>query len=795
MQTLLPKLYGEYGRYINEFRQFPSVLDGCKIVERRLLYSTFLTAKDKRQKAAKVVGHCIGSFHPHGDCGRGTTKIPLLDGTVRTMHWLKKNYKDKEFWVYSCTPEGKIVPGRAHSPKVGHVTDVMYRITLDNGKTDDFTENHPFMMRNGTYTIAGKLKENDLLMPIEITEHGGYTYYKDSSSTKKEKVAIMVCKMFDENYNENMSAHHIDYNKKNDNPENIRSVTRQDHTRIHFSDPATRKKCVDSLRESWWGSKRQKNISRETANKNWSDENYRNHQSDVHKTAFDRIPRFKEKALKGLDKGRYEMYNPNGKFYNETKERNSNKIKDVNKKLPKIKIMRILKDMIDDDIEINEENYIEYRKSDKYYNYAKWNKISFYFGDINTAIDCAVNYNNHYVVKVEKIKLKKPIKFYDLSVDKYHNFALDSGIIVHNTSTYQALVTLVHNKFVVGQGNWGINIGIEPSPAAAQRYTECKSNKEILDMAFENINIVPMEAREIDMEPIFLPTKYPFCLLGESFCQGIGFGYRTIIPCYAKTDLKKRLEWLLKRRKTEPVINPKIDCDLISIDKSIVTTGRGKMLVKGRYTVDTVNKSVIITSIPPGKTFISLLKKFSKEVEVEKSVGYIDESKTSTKVRLKILRPRMITMQKLTDKLDKELNGTVTFECNMVNTKGKVVLVSVDGMLLNIYGLHKKIVEGVLNKEIKDIDEKIIELQYLAQIKPKLSYQLKLNPNNIDLVIKNICSVLKIDVVIVKTIFDKFTLARIFKTNTETAELNVKRKDKIDKLNNIDDYIWKEKYK
>jgi hypothetical protein len=226
-----------------------------------------------------------------------------------------------------------------------------------------------------------------------------------------------------------------------------------------------------------------------------------------------------------------------------------------------------------------------------------------------------------------------------------------------------------------------------------------------------------------------------------------------------------------------------------------LTAGKGKMEVKGRYTVDALNKSIIITSIPPGKTFISLLKKFNKEIESEKSIGYIDETKTKTKVRLKILRPRMINMQNLIKKLDKELTGTITFECNMVNTKGKVVLVSVDGMLMNIYKLHKKIVIGVLNKEIEDIDEKIIELGYLALIKPELSRQLKLNPNNILIVMQNISKVVKIDGEIVKKIFDKFTISRIFKTNTETAELKLKRKEKVDKLNNIDDYIWKEKYK
>ncbi len=63
MDQQLPRLYGEYGKYINKFRALPMVLDGLKIVERRLLYSLWQIAKDNYTKSAKVVGHCIGNYH------------------------------------------------------------------------------------------------------------------------------------------------------------------------------------------------------------------------------------------------------------------------------------------------------------------------------------------------------------------------------------------------------------------------------------------------------------------------------------------------------------------------------------------------------------------------------------------------------------------------------------------------------------------------------------------------------------------------------------------------------------
>ena len=79
MDKLLPNLYAEYGKYINKYRAFPSILDGTKMVERRLLYSLYEVARERLVKSAKVVGHCIGHYHPHGD----TSAYQSLVGIVQ----------------------------------------------------------------------------------------------------------------------------------------------------------------------------------------------------------------------------------------------------------------------------------------------------------------------------------------------------------------------------------------------------------------------------------------------------------------------------------------------------------------------------------------------------------------------------------------------------------------------------------------------------------------------------------------------------------------------------------------
>jgi len=58
----------EYSNLVIEDRAIPSALDGLKPVNKRILYSfKFNNFLNKNIKSAKLVGACIGSFHPHGD--------------------------------------------------------------------------------------------------------------------------------------------------------------------------------------------------------------------------------------------------------------------------------------------------------------------------------------------------------------------------------------------------------------------------------------------------------------------------------------------------------------------------------------------------------------------------------------------------------------------------------------------------------------------------------------------------------------------------------------------------------
>lgn len=388
------------------------------------------------------------------------------------------------------------------------------------------------------------------------------------------------------------------------------------------------------------------------------------------------------------------------------------------------------------------------------------------------------------------------------------NFTKSANVVGHclgswhphgDSSAYETLVNLVNDGLAEGQGNFGSNVGIDSNPPAAQRYTEVRCSKFVLDLAFENIDYVPHEYLEYnEKEPVLLPTKLPFCFLGEKETQGIGFGYSTMIPVFKCGDLVKRLEWLLGRREEEPIPMPKTDCKIISSRadiKNLLNNGKQRLVLQGKCFKDTDKKSVIVTSVPPSKSFSALLKSLDKEISQDKSVGFQDESTTSTKVRFVIKRPRMIKQDQLLKKIQDKLQGSITFECNVCGINGEVKSSSVDEMLLNTYKLYKKIEDHVLKQNVQNIQNEIDTLQTIQKCKPCISSALREKPDDIEYVIQKIMTANIVqDEDFLRKIFNKFTITKLFNISTDTNQLEQKKKELLDNINNLENYLWNEKY-
>lgn len=187
-------------------------------------------------------------------CFTGDTKVSLLDGTERSFEELEQDFRDKEFWVYSSSRSGKIVPGKAKNPRITKQVRRFCVVTLDNGEEIKCTFDHKFLMRDGTYKRALDLKENDSLMPLyRELDINGYEIYYDLSRSKFKYTHYLKDK-----YKAGMVIHHKDFNKSNNNPENLLQMEFGDHLELHSKitikrnkDPEFRKKVSAGQKRIW----------------------------------------------------------------------------------------------------------------------------------------------------------------------------------------------------------------------------------------------------------------------------------------------------------------------------------------------------------------------------------------------------------------------------------------------------------------------------------------------------------------------------------------------------------------
>jgi len=761
MDLTLPKLYKEYGQYSN-WRNFPLDLDGLKPVERRVLVSANKIAKTKFVKSRQVDAYTIGHYHPHGECIVGDTKILLLNGKkVKVKNLVGK----KSFWVYSCTKEGIIKPGLAHSARMVKKVSKIYRVYLDNKTYFDCTEDHPVMLRNGDFVKAKSLKSDDSLMPLNLRTEDGYTFYKDNSRTicQEEKVSWMVIR---ELINKDLDSligfqkyhtHHKNNIRNDDNPNNLELLYYKDH-------------CSETA-------------------KNRSDESNKIIGKKVKDAYILNKNNFKEKALKGLKKGRKRMFSDSSPLREKIRQKNSDLMTSYNKRYVEDRILKILNKMLSNNIEINQNNYEQYRT--EIYNGPLWKTIFKKFNSLQDAIDIARNYN-HTVYKIEIINMEKEVEVYDISVEKYHNFAIDGGIFVHNC--YGTIVQLVRQGFLIGQGNFGSNVGIEPTGPAAPRYTECKMAQRTIDLAFKYISYVPEIPTEMgDIEPAYLPTMMPICLIGNEYTQGIGFGYKTYIPCYTYKSLKDRLMWLLGHRKTEPIPVPISDCLVTASPddlKELLTTGKSKINVEGIIEENPKQNTVTLKSWAPGKRFESILSKFSKELEAG-LIGFTDLSAVETDIVFQVLRERNRDKiyQEFVEKLKEVIKGSISFEIIVVDSNNKVITKSVDNLLLDTYKMFHAVNEKMIKEEISRLTDVIEEYNLLDIIRPTLAKCIGLGMDIESTMAEIARAKMMTDVSGVRNLIDKYKIKKLLTYILDTNELVAQRDGLSNTLKDLDKFL------
>ena len=173
------------------------------------------------------------------DCVGPDTIIPLPDGTYPTIKELAEKYKDKpqeRFYVYSYDHEtDSIKLGKAFHPrKKGGGTRMGYKVTFGNGQYVVGSIKHPFMMRDGSYKMIYDLKVGESVMPFYQKDFYGHGYrhiYNFSKGWQSEHK--IVAEQFDRLLNENEVVHHKNFDKTNNSPDNLQIMTESDHKAYH----------------------------------------------------------------------------------------------------------------------------------------------------------------------------------------------------------------------------------------------------------------------------------------------------------------------------------------------------------------------------------------------------------------------------------------------------------------------------------------------------------------------------------------------------------------------------------
>lgn len=549
--------YLEYAMSTIISRALPDVRDGLKPVQRRILVvmnDLNLAPNRKHLKCAKVAGQTSGDYHPHGEqnvypalvrmaqdfsmryplvdgqgnfgCFTGDTKIKLVDGTEKSFAELAELDPTAVFYVYSVNEQGRIVIGEGRNARITRRGARLMELTLDNGATIRCTPDHRFMLRDGTYRAAQDLTPEDSLM----------AGYFDTAPVKEGlNEYLRVLQPATGRYE---FVHHLadEFNEQKgfiqevDGPfvRHHKNFNRWDNRppnieRISFLEHCNQRRLLENPRMMSDLAAR----AAESLIEKWADPTYKQ------QVMRRKIAGYGARLLAKIG---YENVTP--------------------------------------------EAYEAYRD-------ANWipclEKALQYFRDWEELLEAARTYNHHVI---SKRWLEERADVYDITVDRYHNFLLASGVFVHNS--------------------------VDGDPPAAMRYTEARltplAMEMLADLEKETVDYRPNYDERLE-EPVVLPSKFP-CLLCNGN-EGIAVGMTTKIPPH---NLGEVVEGICAYIDNPDITNEELMEYIPGPDfptyglilgtqgiRDMYTTGQGNVIMQARAAIEPIEggrTAIIVTELP-----------------------------------------------------------------------------------------------------------------------------------------------------------------------------------------------------
>lgn len=441
---------------------------------------------------SRYKGGCI--FAPDY-CLEGDTRIRLADGTSPKIKDLVG--KDHFYVYSYDSANKKIAIGKGHDCRLVRLADDMVRVTLDTGDVIECTSNHKFYnYRTETMEEIKDMKVGDSLLPLRFSEFKSKGFIAEGRECviqpwTNEQVPTHYLA---DDYNIRngiyegtnlayIDRHHIDSNKLNNSPENIIRVTRSEHARIHrledWTNDSYRLNRIESTKKQWESEEfreMMKGISKTYGAKALLDSNSDPRCIDIRKEGMDKS--YKDTLSKTLRLMYESQIIPSEYTWDE-------KVSQVYSKAPKGSKLRSIHGRYDSFPEFIASHESEYPKeyidsitfkayfesrmpSKKFYSRLvksfnlmrelrmdiseySWdsnikklklsNRLGTYEGlkcskilEVFKEFDNMYKYciQNHRIVKIEYLDSKQ-VPVYCFTVDEFHNFFLDCGVLSSNS--------------------------------------------------------------------------------------------------------------------------------------------------------------------------------------------------------------------------------------------------------------------------------------------------------------------------------------------------------------------------
>jgi len=438
-----------------------------------------------------------------GGCFSEETKVALTDGRNLTFRELiKENEEGKRNYCYTIKNNNSIGIELIRNPRKTYSKVKVIKVILDNGEEIICTPDHKFMLRSGSYKEAKELTVKDSLMPLrrQFSRLGkritikGYELVYDN----KDKRWIFSHLLADE-YNlkrqvyskdKGDTLHHLDFNKLNNNPNNLIRMPRLEHLlyhtkflekTIHREDIKEKTRQIHKLERyrekirQIMSTPKMKGMLSRRAKKQWENEEYKKYMVEKFLDFYKKNRDYREKNKKLLYENQKTYWSNSGnkrkwarkikEYFTRHPEKREElsekaKIQWANKELlkwrsqktkeqwtPEFRIerkktynntyrekaLKLLREIFEEYGKIDKEKYSQERMDLRDKSLLRYETIRQRFFNKNEERlkEAVLNYN-HKIKKI--IELKKKIDVYDLEVEDTHNFALASGVFVHNSA-------------------------------------------------------------------------------------------------------------------------------------------------------------------------------------------------------------------------------------------------------------------------------------------------------------------------------------------------------------------------